>query len=172
MGSGQRLIISGSCLLKGCKARRPHEICVVLVESSRHMPMASCLTIVPSLKLGDDDVTDSSAFRAKRSYQPHGRWAERAEQEPLKTILDAWTLDSYLTPMKPETLDGSILDSVEPQNLAGLLSEVQPVPPASLRCGCSLKDEQRGLQGMVEDKQAIFGSESLRDLTKLFFFFF
>ncbi|XP_028643426.1 WD repeat-containing protein 62 isoform X1 [Grammomys surdaster] len=63
--------------------------------------------------LGDDDVTDSSAFHAKRSYQPHGRWAERAEQEPLKTILDAWTLDSYLTPMKPENLDDSMLDSVE-----------------------------------------------------------
>ncbi|XP_011248845.1 WD repeat-containing protein 62 isoform X8 [Mus musculus] len=73
--------------------------------------------------LGDDDVADSSAFHAKRSYQPHGRWAERAEQEPLKTILDAWSLDSYFTPMKPENLQDSVLDSVEPQNLAGLLSE-------------------------------------------------
>ncbi|XP_057613597.1 WD repeat-containing protein 62 [Chionomys nivalis] len=75
--------------------------------------------------LGDDDVADTSAFRAsaKRSYQPHGRWAERAEQEPLKTILDTWALDSYFTPMKSENSEDSVLDSLEPQNLSGLLSE-------------------------------------------------
>ncbi|XP_026934662.1 WD repeat-containing protein 62 isoform X5 [Sagmatias obliquidens] len=73
--------------------------------------------------LGDDDVADSSAFHAKRSYQPHGRWAERADQEPLKTILDARDLDCYFTPMKPESLEDSVLDTVEPQRLAGLLSE-------------------------------------------------
>nr|XP_048294575.1 WD repeat-containing protein 62 [Myodes glareolus] len=75
--------------------------------------------------LGDDDVADNSAFRAsaKRSYQPHGRWAERAEQEPLKTILDTWALDSYFTPMKSENSEDSVLDSLEPQNLSGLLSE-------------------------------------------------
>nr|XP_015297072.1 PREDICTED: WD repeat-containing protein 62 isoform X5 [Macaca fascicularis] len=73
--------------------------------------------------LGDDDVPDGSAFHAKRSYQPHGRWAERAGQEPLKTILDAQDLDCYFTPMKPESLENSILDSLEPQSLASLLSE-------------------------------------------------
>ncbi|XP_047383374.1 WD repeat-containing protein 62 isoform X2 [Sciurus carolinensis] len=73
--------------------------------------------------LGDDDVADGSAFNTKRSYQPHGRWAERADQEPLKTILDARDLDCYFTPMKPESLEDSILDTVEPQSLAGLLSE-------------------------------------------------
>ncbi|XP_026642106.1 WD repeat-containing protein 62 [Microtus ochrogaster] len=75
--------------------------------------------------LGDDDVTDNSALHAsaKRSYQPHGRWAERAEQEPLKTILDTWALDSYFTPMKSENSEDSVLDSLEPQNLSGLLSE-------------------------------------------------
>ncbi|CAO2625976.1 WD repeat-containing protein 62 [Lemmus lemmus] len=75
--------------------------------------------------LGDDDVADNSALRAsaKRSYQPHGRWAERAEQEPLKTILDTWALDSYFTPMKSENSEDSVLDSLEPQNLSGLLSE-------------------------------------------------
>nr|XP_054959038.1 WD repeat-containing protein 62 isoform X9 [Pan paniscus] len=73
--------------------------------------------------LGDDDVADGSAFHAKRSYQPHGRWAERAGQEPLKTILDAQDLDCYFTPMKPESLENSILDSLEPQSLASLLSE-------------------------------------------------
>lgn len=81
-----------------------------------------------SLKLGDDDVADGSAFHTKRSYQPHGRWAERAGQEPLKTILDARDLDCYFTPMKPESLEDSILDTVEPQSLAGLLSEVRPSP--------------------------------------------
>ncbi|XP_055095619.1 WD repeat-containing protein 62 isoform X9 [Symphalangus syndactylus] len=73
--------------------------------------------------LGDDDVADGLAFHAKRSYQPHGRWAERASQEPLKTILDAQDLDCYFTPMKPESLENSILDSLEPQSLASLLSE-------------------------------------------------
>uniref|UniRef100_A0A2K6EIX6 WD repeat domain 62 n=1 Tax=Propithecus coquereli TaxID=379532 RepID=A0A2K6EIX6_PROCO len=73
--------------------------------------------------LGDEDAADGSAFRGKRSYQPHGRWAERAGQEPLKTILDARDLDCYLTPMKPGSLEDSVLDTVEPQNLEGLLSE-------------------------------------------------
>ncbi|XP_006867468.1 PREDICTED: WD repeat-containing protein 62 [Chrysochloris asiatica] len=73
--------------------------------------------------LGDDDVADSSAFHAKRSYQPHGRWAERADQEPLKTILDARNLDCYFTPMKPESLEDSVLETVEPQSLVGLLNE-------------------------------------------------
>lgn len=85
-------------------------------------------------------MADNSAFRAsaKRSYQPHGRWAERAEQEPLKTILDTWALDSYFTPMKSENSEDSVLDSLEPQNLSGLLSEVQPAPlppkPTSRPC--------------------------------------
>ncbi|KAM9226080.1 WD repeat-containing protein 62 isoform 5-T5 [Dugong dugon] len=73
--------------------------------------------------LGDDDVADGSAFHAKRSYQPHGRWAERADQEPLKTILDTGDLDCYFTPMKPDSLEDSVLDTVEPQSLMGLLSE-------------------------------------------------
>lgn len=86
-------------------------------------------------------MADNSAFRANRSYQPHGRWAERAEQEPLKTILDAWALDSYFTPMKSENSEDSVLESLEPQNLSGLLSEVQPAPQAhqqALHCGCPL----------------------------------
>ncbi|ERE48792.1 mitogen-activated protein kinase-binding protein 1 isoform 4 [Cricetulus griseus] len=73
--------------------------------------------------LGDDDVADNSAFRAKRSYQPHGRWAERAEQEPLKTILDASPLDFDFTPLKSENAEESVVDLMEPQNLLGLLSE-------------------------------------------------
>ncbi|XP_051063809.1 WD repeat-containing protein 62 [Phodopus roborovskii] len=73
--------------------------------------------------LGDDDVADNSAFRANRGYQPHGRWAERAEQEPLKTILDACALDFDFTPMKSENSEDSVVDLLEPQNLSGLLSE-------------------------------------------------
>ena len=87
--------------------------------------LASGLTTPCHPQLGDDDVADGSAFRAKRDYQPHGRWAERADQEPLKTILDARDLDCYFTPMKPESLEDSILDTVEPQSLAALLSEVR-----------------------------------------------
>eukprot|EP00069_Balaena_mysticetus_P008279 bmy_05918T0 len=86
-----------------------------------------------SLDPGDDDVADSSAFHAKRSYQPHGRWAERADQEPLKTILDARDLDCYFTPMKPESLEDSVLDTVESQRLAGLLSESES--PQDNGCG-------------------------------------
>ncbi|XP_060041769.1 WD repeat-containing protein 62 isoform X2 [Erinaceus europaeus] len=83
--------------------------------------------------LGDDDVADGSAFHTKRSYQPHGRWAERADQEPLKTILDVRDLDCYFTPMKPESLEESILDTVEPQNLVGLLNESES--PQENNCG-------------------------------------
>nr|XP_058135263.1 WD repeat-containing protein 62 isoform X2 [Dasypus novemcinctus] len=85
--------------------------------------------------LGDDDVADSSAFRAKRSYQPHGRWAERADWEPLKTILDARDLDCYFTPMKPENLEDSVLDAVEPQSLASLLGKLES--PREKGCGHS-----------------------------------
>ncbi|XP_036895549.1 WD repeat-containing protein 62 isoform X1 [Sturnira hondurensis] len=73
--------------------------------------------------LGDDDVLDGSAFRTKHSYQPHGRWAERADQEPLKTILNVPDLDCFFTPMKFDSLGDSVLDTLEPQSLAGLLSE-------------------------------------------------
>ncbi|XP_015420304.1 PREDICTED: WD repeat-containing protein 62 isoform X1 [Myotis davidii] len=73
--------------------------------------------------LGDDDMVDGSAFYTKHSYQPHGRWAERADQEPLKTILDVRDLDCYFTPLKSDSLEDSVLDIVKPQSLAGLLSE-------------------------------------------------
>uniref|UniRef100_A0A8C2QGM3 WD repeat-containing protein 62 n=1 Tax=Cricetulus griseus TaxID=10029 RepID=A0A8C2QGM3_CRIGR len=84
--------------------------------------------------LGDDDVADNSAFRAKRSYQPHGRWAERAEQEPLKTILDASPLDFDFTPLKSENAEESVVDLMEPQNLLGLLSEVHLPGPGCHDC--------------------------------------
>lgn len=101
---------------------------LVLVGVGVHL--AGCLTIPCHPQLGDDDVADGSAFHTKHSYQPHGRWAERADQEPLKTILDARDLDCYFTPMKPDSLEDSILETVEPQSLVGLLSEVRlPAQP-------------------------------------------
>lgn len=70
-------------------------------------------------------MVDGSAFYTKHSYQPHGRWAERADQEPLKTILDVRDLDCCFTPLKSDSLEDSILDIVKPQRLADLLSEVR-----------------------------------------------
>ncbi|XP_043851308.1 WD repeat-containing protein 62 [Dromiciops gliroides] len=74
--------------------------------------------------LGDDDV-DPATFHAKRSYQPHGRWAERADREPIKTILDARDLNYYFSPVNPDVLDDSGLEKVEPQSLAHLLTETE-----------------------------------------------
>ncbi|XP_006899770.1 PREDICTED: WD repeat-containing protein 62 [Elephantulus edwardii] len=84
-------------------------------------------------RLLGDDIPDGSAFQAKRSYQPHGRWAERADREPLKTILDVRDLDCYFTPMKPESLEDSMLTTLEPQNLATLLNESKS--PQENDCG-------------------------------------
>ncbi|XP_068934623.1 WD repeat-containing protein 62 [Petaurus breviceps papuanus] len=74
--------------------------------------------------LGDDDV-DGATFHAKRSYQPHGRWAERADREPIKTILDARDLNYYFSPVNPDVLDESGLEKVEPCSLAQLLTETE-----------------------------------------------
>lgn len=79
-------------------------------------------------------MADGAAFHTKRSYQPHGRWAERADQEPLKTILDAQDLDCYFTPMKPQNLEDSSLNPVEPQSLVSLLNESES--PQDDGCGC------------------------------------
>ncbi|KAM6223715.1 WD repeat-containing protein 62 [Rhynchocyon petersi] len=114
--------------------------------------------------LGDDDVVDGSALRAKRSYQPHGRWAERADQEPLKTILDARELDCYFTPMKPGGLEDTMLDTVEPQNLVNLLNESK----SSQENGyghCSLLPLQREAEASelvhsLEAAETVTGTES------------
>lgn len=78
-------------------------------------------------------MADGAAFHAKRSYQPHGRWAERADQEPLKTILGARDLDCYFTPMKPQNLEDSNPGTVELQSLANLLNEVSPATQTGLQ---------------------------------------
>ncbi|XP_013917508.1 PREDICTED: WD repeat-containing protein 62-like [Thamnophis sirtalis] len=48
--------------------------------------------------LGEADHSESSAFHSRVSYQPQGRWAERADKEPIKTILEADL--SYFTPIQ------------------------------------------------------------------------
>uniref|UniRef100_A0A670JBB9 WD repeat-containing protein 62 n=1 Tax=Podarcis muralis TaxID=64176 RepID=A0A670JBB9_PODMU len=72
--------------------------------------------------LGEADNADTAAFNSRVSYQPQGRWAERAAKEPIKTMLDADL--NYFTPIKNSSLHDSEL---EPQNLNRLLSEVRKV---------------------------------------------
>uniref|UniRef100_F6UN22 WD repeat domain 62 n=1 Tax=Monodelphis domestica TaxID=13616 RepID=F6UN22_MONDO len=84
--------------------------------------------------LGDDDV-DGATFHAKRSYQPHGRWAERADREPIKTILDARDLNYYFSPVNPDVLEDSGLEKVEPQSLTQLLTETEGQEGGSQREG-------------------------------------
>ncbi|KAB1273173.1 WD repeat-containing protein 62, partial [Camelus dromedarius] len=116
--------------------------------------------------LGDDDVADGSAFRTKRSYQPHGRWAERADQEPLKTILDARDLDCYFTPMKPESLEDLVLDTVESQRLAGLLNEdfiiPSPHPFGHCRNYCA-EEVERAPRDQQDDSYLRVPSTSFKD---------
>nr|XP_028597643.1 WD repeat-containing protein 62 isoform X1 [Podarcis muralis] len=73
--------------------------------------------------LGEADNADTAAFNSRVSYQPQGRWAERAAKEPIKTMLDADL--NYFTPIKNSSLHDSEL---EPQNLNRLLSEAKDYP--------------------------------------------
>uniref|UniRef100_A0A670JB22 WD repeat domain 62 n=1 Tax=Podarcis muralis TaxID=64176 RepID=A0A670JB22_PODMU len=88
--------------------------------------------------LGEADNADTAAFNSRVSYQPQGRWAERAAKEPIKTMLDADL--NYFTPIKNSSLHDSEL---EPQNLNRLLSEVRKVSLAQGNPGwlCSLQTE-------------------------------
>ncbi|XP_070620485.1 WD repeat-containing protein 62 [Erythrolamprus reginae] len=70
--------------------------------------------------LGEADHSEGSAFHSRVSYQPQGRWAERADKEPIKTIPEADL--SYFTPIQnrsvaeddPEqrSLDRLVLEAV------------------------------------------------------------
>ncbi|XP_067317150.1 WD repeat-containing protein 62 [Anolis sagrei] len=74
--------------------------------------------------LGEADNSESSSFTSKVSYQPQGRWAERAsDKEPIKTMPDADL--NYFTPIKNDSLDDIEL---EPQNLDRLLLESEDSP--------------------------------------------
>uniref|UniRef100_A0A452I200 WD repeat-containing protein 62 n=1 Tax=Gopherus agassizii TaxID=38772 RepID=A0A452I200_9SAUR len=69
--------------------------------------------------LGEAENSDSITFNPRVNYQPQGRWAERADKEPIKTLLD--TEISYFTPIKNDFLGDTEL---EPKNLDQLLLEV------------------------------------------------
>uniref|UniRef100_A0A8D0H8Y7 WD repeat domain 62 n=1 Tax=Sphenodon punctatus TaxID=8508 RepID=A0A8D0H8Y7_SPHPU len=73
--------------------------------------------------LGEVDNSDSMTFNPRVSYQPQGRWAERANKDPIKTILD--TDLTYFTPIKNDSMNEIDL---EPQNLDQLLLEVSNTP--------------------------------------------
>ncbi|XP_053123806.1 WD repeat-containing protein 62 [Hemicordylus capensis] len=69
--------------------------------------------------LGEADNVDSTSLNSRACYQPQGRWAERAGQEPLKTMLDPELHD--FTPIKNDSMDEVEL---EPQNLQQLFMEM------------------------------------------------
>uniref|UniRef100_A0A8D0CAL7 WD repeat domain 62 n=1 Tax=Salvator merianae TaxID=96440 RepID=A0A8D0CAL7_SALMN len=70
--------------------------------------------------LGEADNLDGAPFGSRVSYQPQGRWAERADKEPIKTMLGADLND--FSPLKSDSLQDVEL---EPQNLDRLLLEVR-----------------------------------------------
>ncbi|XP_065427610.1 WD repeat-containing protein 62 isoform X1 [Chrysemys picta bellii] len=73
--------------------------------------------------LGEAENSDSMTFNPRVNYQPQGRWAERADKEPIKTLLD--TEISYFTPIKNDFLGDTEL---EPKNLDQLLLETENSP--------------------------------------------
>ncbi|XP_039180992.1 WD repeat-containing protein 62 isoform X3 [Crotalus tigris] len=98
--------------------------------------------------LGEADHSDSNAFHARVSYQPQGRWAERAEKEPLKTILDADL--SFFTPIQNRSLAEADL---EQRSLDGLILEQTEDSPSNITEGfkqlnlSSDEDTAQGLEG-------------------------
>ncbi|XP_038623603.1 WD repeat-containing protein 62 [Tachyglossus aculeatus] len=79
--------------------------------------------------LGAEEAADGAAPHPKKSYQPQGRWAERADRDPIKTILGPQTLDYCFTPLRPRAMDD--LDTIRPRTLGRLLSEAGSGDPAS-----------------------------------------
>ncbi|KAM8793965.1 WD repeat-containing protein 62 [Eudromia elegans] len=71
--------------------------------------------------LGEADNADNAGLNPRMSYRPQGRWAERAEENPIRTLLEA-DLVSF-TPIKSE-----FQDDLEPRNLDRLLSETETSP--------------------------------------------
>ncbi|KAM6032948.1 WD repeat-containing protein 62-like [Theristicus caerulescens] len=73
--------------------------------------------------LGEVEDGDAAAADPPGSYRPRGRWAERAERAPIKTLPE--TDPPYLTPLKSQLEDDAEL---EPGNLDHLLSEAESSP--------------------------------------------
>ncbi|XP_064295822.1 WD repeat-containing protein 62-like isoform X1 [Phalacrocorax carbo] len=70
--------------------------------------------------LGEVEEGDRVATRPRRSYRPQGRWAEHAERDPFKTLLEAEA--PYFTPLKSH-LEGNA--GCERGSLEHLLSEAE-----------------------------------------------
>ncbi|KAM9259194.1 WD repeat-containing protein 62 [Morus bassanus] len=73
--------------------------------------------------LGEVEEGDGAATRPWGSYRPQGRWAERAERDPIKTLPEADP--PYFTPLKSH-LKGDT--ELEPGSLEHLLSEAESSP--------------------------------------------
>ncbi|XP_010226321.1 PREDICTED: WD repeat-containing protein 62-like, partial [Tinamus guttatus] len=71
--------------------------------------------------LGEADNADNAAPNSRMSYRPQGRWAERAEENPIRTLLEA-----ELVPFTPSK--SQFQDDLEPRNLERLLSETETSP--------------------------------------------
>ncbi|KAM6188872.1 WD repeat-containing protein 62 [Sarcoramphus papa] len=73
--------------------------------------------------LGEAEDGDGAAASPRGSYRPRGRWAERAESGPIKTLPE--TDPPYFTPLKSQ-LEGDA--ELEPSSLERLLSEAESSP--------------------------------------------
>ncbi|XP_067170615.1 WD repeat-containing protein 62 isoform X2 [Apteryx mantelli] len=73
--------------------------------------------------LGEADNSDNAGSDSRTSYQPRGRWAERAEKDPIKTLLEADP--ACFTPIKSD-FEGEA--DPEPGNFDRLLLEVEVSP--------------------------------------------
>ncbi|XP_010287996.1 PREDICTED: WD repeat-containing protein 62, partial [Phaethon lepturus] len=69
------------------------------------------------------EVEEGAVASPPGSYRPRGRWAERAQRGPIKTLPEADP--PYFTPLKPH-LEGNM--ELEPSSLEHLLSEAESSP--------------------------------------------
>ncbi|XP_074423339.1 WD repeat-containing protein 62 [Larus michahellis] len=101
--------------------------------------------------LGEVEEGDAAADGPRWSYRPQGRWAERAERGPIKTLPEGDP--PYFTPLKPH-FGGDV--ELEPGSLEHLLSAVESSP------GNISEDFQ--LSELLQDEETDGGWESL-DMT-------
>ncbi|XP_026723176.1 WD repeat-containing protein 62-like [Athene cunicularia] len=69
--------------------------------------------------LGEAEDGDRAAAGPPRSYRPRGRWAERAQRGPIKTLPESDP--PYFTPLKGDT-------EPDPGSLDHLLAEAEASP--------------------------------------------
>ncbi|KAJ6663802.1 hypothetical protein lerEdw1_009881 [Lerista edwardsae] len=102
--------------------------------------------------LGEADNLDSAAFDTTVQYQPRGRWAERADQEPIKTMLEED--GSYFTPMRHDSINDLAL---EPRNPDRQLLETE---------SSILEDFKRPEDPSSEEETAQYLETSENDLSE------